>query len=38
VPLFLQTGNQIRVGDVVAAKRDGIDQPFADQIFGFLWV
>lgn len=33
----LQTRHQIRVRDVIATKRHGVNQPFFDQIFRFFW-
>ncbi|SUH37668.1 Uncharacterised protein [Salmonella enterica subsp. enterica] len=33
----LQTRHQIRVSDVIATKRHGVNQPFFDQIFRFFW-
>lgn len=33
---FLQASHQIRVGDVIAAKGHGINQPFIDKIVGFF--
>ncbi|SUG88643.1 Uncharacterised protein [Salmonella enterica subsp. enterica] len=33
----LQTRYQIRVSDVIATKRHGVNQPFFDQIFRFFW-
>src|SRR5690606_25477834 len=34
---FLQTGNQIRVSNIVTAERHRVDQAFANQVFGFFW-